>query len=91
MKLTIKTDRVQVMTDYPCSGEANMFFETYFTEKAPRVIEFPKVVRVEGKQYAITECTYRCWGDRPHSRIKVRVPKDAWFKDVDNLCDVEYY
>lgn len=90
MKLTIKTDRVDVMTDYPRSGEANMFFETYH-EKAPRVIEFPKVVRVEGKQYSITECSYRCWGDRPRSIIKVRVPRGAWFNDVDNLCDVEYY
>jgi hypothetical protein len=91
MKLTIKTDRVQVWTDIPYSGEASMFFETYFTEKAPRVIEFPKVVRVEGKQYAITDCSYRCWGDRPHSAIKVRVPKGAKFDDIDNLCNVEYY
>ena len=91
MKLTIKTDGVDIMTDHPRSGEANMFFETDFFDKAPRVIEYPKVVRVEGKQYSITACSYRCWGDRPHSRIKVRVPKGARFTDVDNLCDVEYY
>lgn len=90
MKLTTKTDRVDVSTDYPWTGVADMFFETYFTEKPPRVIEYPKVVRVEGKQYPIKKCTYRCWVDCPH-RIKVRIPNGAQFYDVDGCCEVEYY
>ena len=92
MKITPTTDRASAILDYPFDGVVSLFFETYFTEKAPRVIEFPKVWRVDGKQYKVWKCSYRRWGDaRDQKAPTIRVPKGVTFCDVDGDCKVEEY
>ena len=92
MKITPTNDSVRAILDNPSEGCAYLFFETYFSEKAPRVIEFPKVWRVDGKQYKVRECAYRRWGDARYQKAPtIRIPKGVYFCDVDGDCNVEEY
>lgn len=92
MKITPSTERVSVSLDYPYDGYVTIFFETYFGEKPPRVIEFPKVWRENGKQYKVAECAYRRWGSAcEYPAPTIKVPEGVGFANVDGDCKVVRY
>lgn len=88
MKLTQDTMDVDVTIKW---GEASMSFRPY--SSVPRVIEYPKVVRIAGKQYKITECEFFPTARYDHV-VKIRVPLGARFINTMmhwTPCDVESY
>ena len=92
MKVTPSTKFVQTFFDVPDEGYVCILFQTYFCESAPRVVEFPKVWRVDGKQYKVHECTYERLGDSADQKAPtIRIPKGVIFEDLNGDCPVVEY
>ena len=79
-------------------GEAEVVYRQYsWDRRAPRVLEFPKIVRDMGKQRKVTKVTLSIDRDflSESKRIKVRVPEGVkvrfYLDDDEKYYDIETY
>ena len=97
MKITQEDSEHVVIYTWGTDGEADVVYRLYtWDRRAPRVLEFPKIVRYLGKQRKVTQVTLQIDRDflSESKRIKVRVPEGVKVKfhtDDEKYYDIETY
>jgi hypothetical protein len=73
MKVSPKTNGAIVESIYECSNEVSIGYRPGPNDPVARVVEFPKVWRMNGKQYNVYSCSYYHNGDRD-DKVTVKGP-----------------